>query len=343
MKLLILCCFVAFALAKDPPRWDQLYQVKGVLNIPYAEISEPFYGWYDQPTGRSRIDYYGGMVKTYQLTGEGQYGTSLKMAPVSTLSNSVKETCLRVNGTDGNRIRIQAILPDVRNFSLIGTVDYNGVKCDKFQLTDVIGEKKNIYTLFVKYRKSPKYPSSLQPIPVRYEMRGYNTLLGSHLDHYYLDYDYYSHDDIPGDIFEVEMDNCIGFPGPGHYATMNPMQEFVYPHDDSHVDNEFDRFKGKHGKKYETDTEHDNRKSIFRQNLRFIHSKNRAGLGYSLGINHLADRSADELKALRGFKSSKIYNGGRPFPYDADKEAEHLPDQWDWRLYGAVSIFECCL
>lgn len=42
-------------------------------------------------------------------------------------------------------------------------------------------------------------------IPVRYEMRGYNTLLGSHYDHYHLDYDSYKHDDIPDDIFEVDQ------------------------------------------------------------------------------------------------------------------------------------------
>jgi hypothetical protein len=49
------------------------------------------------------------------------------------------------------------------------------------------------------------------------------------------------------------------------------------------------------------------------------------------------NRTADELKALRGFKSSKIYNGGRAFPYDIDAEKDHLPDQYDLRLYGAVT------
>lgn len=48
-------------------------------------------------------------------------------------------------------------------------------------------------------------------------------------------------------------------------------------------------------------------------------------------------RTPDELKALRGFKSSNVYNGGRPFPYDIEKEKDHLPDQYDWRLYGAVT------
>jgi hypothetical protein len=64
---------------------------------------------------------------------------------------------------------------------------------------------------------------------------------------------------------------------------MNPMKEFVFPHDETHVDDEFNRFKTKHDKDYDTHHEHENRKNIFRQNLRFIHSKNRQGLGFSLG------------------------------------------------------------
>lgn len=50
----------------------------------------------------------------------------------------------------------------------------------------------------------PKYPASRMPIPVRYEMRGYNTLLGSHYDHYYLEYDSYNHADIPNEVFEID-------------------------------------------------------------------------------------------------------------------------------------------
>lgn len=46
--------------ADQTPEWSPAYSVKGVLYIPYAEIREPFAGWYDASVGSSRIDYYGG-------------------------------------------------------------------------------------------------------------------------------------------------------------------------------------------------------------------------------------------------------------------------------------------
>jgi hypothetical protein len=36
------------------------YHVSGIIQLPYAEISEPFESWIDVELGFSRIDYYGG-------------------------------------------------------------------------------------------------------------------------------------------------------------------------------------------------------------------------------------------------------------------------------------------
>lgn len=331
---------VASAVTTKPPKWDSTYTVSGTLNIPYAEIEEPFFAWYDKNTKRSRIDYYGGMVKTYQLANENRYGTSLKIAPVTTSSELNKETCLMVNGSAENVVEMQAILPDAKNFALIATETILGLVCDKFRMVEAVGDKKNTYTLWVRYKKSPKFPASRQPIPVRYEMKGFNNLLGSHYDHYYLDYESYSNDEVPNEVFEISEDMpCVSFPGPGigHYATFNPMQEFIHPIKNDHVEMEFKRFKGKHGIRYDNDTEHEFRKDIFRQNLRLIHSTNRAKLGFSLAVNHLADKTEDEIKARRGFKSSGVYNTGKPFPYNTQKLKDNLPDQFDWRLLGAVT------
>lgn len=52
------------------------------------------------------------MVKTFQLSHKGQYGASLKIAPVTTESISNEETCLEVNGTVDFKIQPQSIIPD---------------------------------------------------------------------------------------------------------------------------------------------------------------------------------------------------------------------------------------
>lgn len=80
-----------------------------------------------------------------------------------------------------------------------------GWTCDKFIYEETIGQKTNKYTMWVRYVKSPKHPVFRQPIPVRYDMRGLNTLLGSHYDYYRFDYNYYVHGDIPDGIFEVDQ------------------------------------------------------------------------------------------------------------------------------------------
>lgn len=116
------------------------------------------------------------------------------------------------------------------------------------------------------------------------------------------------------------------------------MKEFIHPTDTSHVAIEHFRFIKKHGVVYATSTERKKRQDIFMQNLRYIHSKNREHLGFSLGVNHLTDRTQDELKALRGHKPSGVYNGGKPFPYELDEDTlADLPDDYDWRLFGAVA------
>ncbi len=56
-----------------------------------------------------------------------------------------------------------------------------------------------------------------------------------------------------------------------------------------------------------------------------------------MAVNHLADQTPVELRALRGRVYSPGYNGGQPFPYDAEKEISSAPENFDWRIYGAVT------
>nr|XP_034183715.1 digestive cysteine proteinase 1 isoform X3 [Osmia lignaria] len=324
--------------AVKSPTFSTSYTAKGTLYIPYAEIREPFYAWYDGKSGSSRIDYYGGMVKTFQLSGKGSYGISIKIAPITTESILNEETCLEVNGTSQLKIQPQTIIPDTLGMECIGEEIVNGLLCEKWRLVESINEKINKYTLWIRYKKSPRIPQFKEPIPVKYEMRGFNSLLGSHYDHYYLDYDWYSAETPSSEVFEIgENLTCVSFPGPGdkHIYTFNPMREFVHNYD-AHMHEAFENFKMAHNKEYISEVDELARKEVFRQNLRFIHSTNRANKDYQLDVNHLVDRTDLELKALRGKQYTKGYNGGQPFPYNTEEVTE-VPDSLDWRLYGAVT------
>ena len=67
---------------------------------------------------------------------------------------------------------------------------------------------------------------------------------------------------------------CKGFPGPGVMSSLlaNPMQEFVEPHGQEKVHELFEHFLIKHPRKYANmvdKKEHNQRRDIFRQNLRY--------------------------------------------------------------------------
>lgn len=85
----------------------------------------------------------------------------------------------------------------------LGKADLLGWKCNTFEFEEAIDEDNyNLHKIWVRYIKSPK--ASYQPIPVRYEVRGFNAASGTPLDNYHLDYNFYSNDNIPDDIFEVD-------------------------------------------------------------------------------------------------------------------------------------------
>ncbi|KAK2151582.1 hypothetical protein LSH36_358g01013 [Paralvinella palmiformis] len=322
----------ATTFAAAVPKWESLYNITGILYLPYAEVKEPFTAWYDGSKNRSRVDYYDSSVITIQL-GQNKTdvkGIGYKIVPVFMNGTNARK-CFLINGTKSDPITLQSVLPDLTGFVLIGKKNRSGQICDVWQKTEMVGAKKNSYTIWISQKNEP----------VRYEMLGYDTLMGSHYDRYYLDYGKMTvFKVLPDDIFKPQKGlTCGAFPGPGdaeHRILMNPMKEYI-DHDESQIDAKFEKFKKKHDKKYKNQVEHERRKHYFRQNVRFIHSKNRAGLSYKLRVNHLADMTEKELAVMRGYRPSlRKDSGAIPF----DKMAisiTKVPAYVDWRLYGAVT------
>lgn len=311
------------------------YHVSGVIQLPYAEISEPFESWIDVEAGFSRIDYYGGAAKTLQRKGRGQdYGANFKIVPMSDETVLNKISCFLSNGTQEDTVDVQHTIPDLSTFQDLGPADWRGISCEMYQSVDQVGNKKSTYTYYI---------NSATKHPVHYEMFGYDTLIGSHFDKYTIDYFNYDEEPIDPATFRItDSMTCTGFPGPGLEHTsprvlFNPMSEYISRHGEEYLQSSFDEFKQTHGHTY-TDKEHHQRLNIFRQNVRYINTRNRAALSYKMKINKFADRTDDELRVLRGRRYTKGYNGGLPFPQnELLKSIKDIPDSIDWRIMGAVT------
>lgn len=333
LHICVLICLSSLTVAQPaPPQWPDCYTVTGNLRLPYAELDEPFTAYYEANRNRSRIDYYD-IMQTYQIGSRGgaDYGSDAKVIPVTTEDYINVKQCFYVNGTATGPVSPQNIFPDITGFKMIGIKNLEGKHCYVWKLTDTIGGKRNEYTLWQDVGSK---------LAVRYEMMGYDTLLGSHYDKYFVDYHtVVPCKTLPDAVFTTPANlTCTGYPGPGnegHRVSFNPMREFIH-HDDKHVDSMFDNYRKTYNKNYETDREHAQRKTNFRHNLRFINSKNRAAVTYKLAVNQFADLSDDEMRMRRGRLHSTGFNGGMPFNIN-DYKGMDIPDSFDWRLLGAVT------
>ncbi|CAM4755679.1 unnamed protein product [Rotaria magnacalcarata] len=312
------------------------YHVSGVIQLPYAEISEPFESWIDVEAGFSRIDYYGGAAKTVQRKGRGQdYGANYKIVPMSDEQVLNKISCFQSNGSQADIVDVQHTLPDVSTFQDMGPAEWRGIKCEMYQTIDQVGDKKSTYTYYIDVASKH---------PVHYEMFGYDSLIGSHFDKYTIDYYNYDEEPIDPTVFHVtDGMTCTGFPGPGlehtaPHVLFNPMSEYINRRSADYIESSFEQFKKNHEHKYDSELEHRQRMKIFRQNVRYINTRNRAGLPYKMKLNKFADRTDDELRVLRGRRYTKGYNGGLPFPKKEFMSSNRaIPDSIDWRIMGAVT------
>lgn len=269
---------------------------------------------------------------TYQLAGVKPYGMRYKITPETTEKEVNARKCFQLPGSKEDVVKAQSVFPSLDGFKFLREEYYQGRYCAVWQNITHWEQKKNVYTLWVTN-------SSCGVAPVHYEMRGYNSLLGSHYDKYEISYTEFDNS-FPPSVFDIpvnETKKCGLLPGSvaEHRVLANPMEDLVGRHRPwAHA--VFHHYRRRFGRQYGSAWEMEHRQRIFVHNMRFVHSKNRAALSYSLALNHLADRTPQEMAALRGRRRSGDPNHGLPFP------AEHytgiiLPESLDWRMYGAVT------
>ena len=114
MKFILILAILVNAVwtfQEAPPPWSPTYTVSGYLTIPFAEINEKFDAYYDEQSGNSRIDYYDGMDKTFQLTKNGDFGKMLKIVPMTDENVFNQINCFALSGSQSEPVQVRTFDP----------------------------------------------------------------------------------------------------------------------------------------------------------------------------------------------------------------------------------------
>ncbi|CAD7080372.1 unnamed protein product [Hermetia illucens] len=327
--LVYLSCLVFATYSAKPPKWSKNYSVSGSIHFPKASIVQPFQAWFDSKNKRVRVDYNDGTVKKFEfVNATGSYYYSL--IP-DYHRDGITQICI---GTRKPMRKASVLLPNARDFQYEQTKRIKGVKCDGFGSKEVNEFYEKKVTLWVGYNRKS---GEKIPYPVQFDTTLYYKESGGLRDHFFIDYSDYKTSDIPEDVFQIfDPKDCYETLHTRH-KKLSPFDELPDPSAAHHIDLEFERFTRKYNVLYKNSREKMLRKDIFRDNLRYINSINKANLGYKLAVNHFADRTPDEIGILNQSNFQRDYLDARKFPEKFENlDNDAIPESFDWREHNAV-------
>mmetsp|Transcript_14568 Transcript_14568/g.50760 ORF Transcript_14568/g.50760 Transcript_14568/m.50760 type:complete len:571 (-) Transcript_14568:145-1857(-) len=333
---------VAAAGGAAPPPTSNVYSVQGVIRLPYANLSETFSVWFDGKGGRQRVEYYGGIDA---VVTRADQNVSYEIVPVGGVNGS-KTTCF---GPLPHTSGLTSFFPTPDGFEAqSGTVTKDGVVCTVYAKTVTTLGREMVYQFY--------WSTGDEPVPVALEFVGYDMLLGSHFDQYSISYTGYTSTPNLTDptLFQPPADlTCGGFPGPGAeegeradpIATIARLVhgDDAAPAAAAHEDARFAEFVDRHGRQYEDDVAARRARVNYMHNARLVASLNRArtsAASASFALNHLADLSPADMRAMRGRKYRAEAGGnGADRYHDASVGfgPAGAPASVDWRTKGAVT------
>jgi hypothetical protein len=340
----------------SPPRFPQDFHVTGSISLPYAGLEEPFNVWTYGSLGRQRIEYYGGLDLYITAKSDLSYTVVPTGADSTSCFSSQADTT------------ITTILPSTSNYSYIGTATVAGQMAVQFQRNISHYDRVNTYTLSVA--------ASDGTTPLRFEMLGYDILLGSHFDQYILTYDtfksgssavsnsslYQPPSSVQCQSWAQAPDSKMGNPVTG--GMDNPLSVFASAmvgdsgaSCDTHgslpaseVRCKYEQFAKDHGRSDSS------RQPLFEAAARFVEARNRAsraaGSDFRVALNHFADWTTPELRMAQGGMRRRDLPAQSPLrrsvslaaakiqplvhPVPSPLEVAGLPAALNWTAQGAV-------
>ncbi|KAF6201750.1 hypothetical protein GE061_004145 [Apolygus lucorum] len=332
-ELWILVCFVSTShglscTGLSPPVWPKAYSVRGNISVPMAEVEEPFMAFYDETSGNSRIDYWGGNFKSYQSSAQ-PFGF-LRRVTYFVKESLLYQLCVQRNGTAAESVEPQTVLPDLSMYTCADVNEKDGIQTQKWSYfkTNYISTTKLTMWLSMELISGASVPS-----PLRFEIKEFDGILGSVTDHYFLIYDLFSSEPPPAHVWKLDsLVTCSNFRNERvkEMSRFNPIREYILNSDD-YVNEAWEIHLRMYNKTYHG-LEQLIRRQIFKQNRRFVFSRNRRLNEYKLKVNRFADWSQQELDSLRGRKFLPGGNNASVFPEEL--MYKDIPTHLDWRKRG---------
>ncbi|KAI8432847.1 hypothetical protein MSG28_013778 [Choristoneura fumiferana] len=338
MLFYIALCLAA-TLAEDIedklPRWSQVYSMKMDLYVPARDYHGPLRFWYDGFHDKARLDNYRTTVQQYFEANLTDLWNSplLTVRPFTNEDHMNMRYCYFIS----QKFRDSSILPNMRKdfYEYRGRERLHGQDAVHWQrIKDTVYDRKEFH-IWVTLKQGVF-------TPLKWDYKWHDTRHGNLLDHHYVDIYDFDTSEIDPKIWDIGFGlDCKNKPkGLSPDNTLDYLQSFLNLEQPDHVANEFDSFKMKFNKMYQSEEENNKRLKIFQDNVRFINEHNKAGHSFKLKINHLADRTEEELAVMRGRRPPSGPSKALPFPYTAEeieRMSQNIPEHFDWRLYGAVT------
>lgn len=110
------------------------------FRIPYAELNEPFYGYFDGANNRSRVDYYGDIDMTFQRGELGKFGSMFRVAYMTNQTHYNYRRCFQLDGDGKPMIYIWNYMYIVNSYNdeaISSKPVYYDTNCLNLQVWDV--------------------------------------------------------------------------------------------------------------------------------------------------------------------------------------------------------------
>lgn len=321
--------FVLFAAALCVQfTWPTVYRFDGDFQILEAGVTLPITVNYNGETQQMNFMYFNSTMEYTLWNGDEGYNYIHVKKD--------QQECVTIKNPKYIPDIIE-FLPDLSNYSGPEEDRVRGISVKKYQWIDLEGDvdsnchRRNIYTMYVD--ATTKYP-------VRFEMKGYDTVLGSHFDYYMIEYYNFQAGQNDRGAYSVpsicpsrglEIEDFDKHAITDRYGLL--ISSLMAPK------KSFNKFAARFGKSYATQEEAEYRYRVYQNNLKTISEINADKTrGWRAAPNKFADMTMDEIKSvLLSKRGARTAEPGFVLSSKKGVVGDALPDHIDWRLHRGVT------